>query len=491
MQIIPKTRNLLLKPEIIFVIFSAIICLVTSLVIPPLSHSDPGYHISKSYLMFSDRSETPEELRVIPPDVKRSIIEKNDLLKKPLKISDGVALNINKSVKVWRYDFKGGLMVVNEKVGITDLGHLPQAIGILLARTLLGGSSYNQIYYTGVFFNWLVSTALIFLSIKFVRKFKWAFFVIATIPTITFLSCGLGYDAMTNAICLLFFSIIINLYIQKQAVSRYQLLALTSVCVGAVLTKRTNVLLLLFIPLVPSAVYKDMLPFRYIRESISGLSKKTKHIILSVTGVVVLCVGVLILGKFATKLGAEFNTSPLGGIYEMIKVLFNSIFRNDLAQLHNPNWQRSGPDGVLRAAFTYKVQMPFWAIFLYVISILGVFIKSAEETPRKIIKRIATVSIVIFAVVTLAVWLGMMSMYIDFTRVSGVIDGVQGRYFSAYIILLLPIVIYFAHLSNTKIGISTKYLPVYCIVVASVMNVYALYLMHASYYLNLHNPLFI
>lgn len=101
-------HRILKSPEGVYVAVSAAICLMTSIVMPPLSHSDPGYHISKSYLMFSERSETPEELRVIPPDVKRSIIEDSSLLDSKFKIRDGVTLNFNKSVAVWRYDFKEG-----------------------------------------------------------------------------------------------------------------------------------------------------------------------------------------------------------------------------------------------------------------------------------------------------------------------------------------------------------------------------------------------
>lgn len=445
------------KPEKLFVIITAVFGSIAIALAPILTAPDEGAHFWVSYGMFSENEQIPTDLLVSPQDSVKAASSGNyfSTFFTEKAQTDGFGFNISKNVYINEEH-------ASRTTSSFDITHLAQAIGILLGKLIY--PSIGVMVTLGRVANLVVYIAAIYFIIKKVRYGKLAFTFLALFPILIQQAGSLSYDVINVIVVFAWMALMINLFTQRTRITRPQSLLMAALTVALVFTKLSNAILLVFLPFV--LFNKTLLPRKSLRVP---LSKRTSLTIACLFGAAVIIIGLVVLDIVLSSKGI--------GSWQFAKVLFNTFFRPEV----NTQLDPIITSGIVGNFGWLWYRLPEWLVFIH-LGVLGVVLLG-EKTPN-ISKRFAIVSTTAFVLSVLGI---TMAMYLLWTLEPSVvgpsanfIQGMQGRYFTPLLILLLP---GFAYLQKfLRVVVSHKTLTMMVAAMAIVSLVTYLVLTYIFFY---------
>lgn len=311
-------------------------------------------------------------------------------------------------------------------LSLKSLSFLPQLVGMTLGSLIK--PTVGMIIYMGRFFNALAYIIGIFCLIKYFKYGKLALFFISLQPIMVQQASSLSYDVMNYLEIMLAIGFITNLAYKKTFSNKDGLL-LVPISLLLLATKPNNFLLLCLIPFIPlnfEGIFSFLnTPLRVIKQTIS----KFKYVFYLV----------LLLAIFSVL---YYLMRDNGGVIHYIQVLSNTLLKQHM----NGDLNTILTIGMFGFFGNFTIQLPLWLIFINVCVLFLVFLSSEEAF---FTQDFATVSSLLFPIQVLAT---VTVMYLQWTPIvlgngANISVGSQGRYFTPFLILFLPII---ANLGNLK-----------------------------------------
>lgn len=445
------------KPEILFAVLATIFGVLSAFLVPQLSVSDENMHFLKSYSLAIGEFDT------IKCDLPSGIFQRAGDIYNGNYSSD-YSRNVSHDKKV--SDKCGSAS------GYTPIMHMPQSIGVGVANLIhpttglmiLFGRLANLAFYV---------TALYFV-IKHLRVGKWAFVVTALSPLMLHLAGSLSSDVMNNVAIMAFVAFVINLFTKTSPLQKKDFITLLLLVALLAMTKMTNLVIMLPLIFLPAKLFannKWKLPFNM-----------QKWLLAAACLVVVL----IVVYGWQAIYGASLisGTGVVVSVKQFLKILFNTYLDSFLGYT----------DVVFRgivgefASFRYK--LPIFLVVVYFI-LLAVALLHKDKSEASVVKgsagplAIASLVTILLTIVSVSyamytVWatqpfrLGPSATYAD---------GVQGRYYSAFLVILVPVFLY----TRNWIQIKVKTANVMPMLVGATMFVILLYYTFFTYLLEARN----
>ena len=413
------------KPELAFLIVGLTFGLFSAIFVPQMSIADEDSHLLRSYqvangeIICNKSTEYPRSITNASKDGSKV----NGLPGNERRFSIDFNTKINDSDKV-RYS-------CGSAGSYGFILYIPQAIGINIAK-LINPNVSTSILLARVM-SVLFYVMAVWFIIKKVKVGKYAFMIIALIPQMLHVAGSLSADMINNVVLLAAVAITINLFMQKTRLTRRQIAGLLLFVIVLATTKATNILVLLPMLFIPTSLFHKnkikKIPFNIRKWSL-----------VLISGVVALSVLVVLNFVLPDKTaldsgGIGVSQGPVADKpYLALNVLFNTYF--------------SGyGDFVLRGTFgafsSFLYELPFIVVIFQLFILLLVFLYREKED-RFIIKNkgfiIGSVSALVLSVLAVT-----YVMYSQWALRAGIVDhaeGVQGRYFTALLALLIPLFVW-------------------------------------------------
>lgn len=439
-----NTKQFLKQPERLFLVISLFFGIVSAFTLPILTGPDEGAHFWVSYSMFTKNKQIPQDLLVSAEDSVKEVSNGNyinDLFGETADLEgDDIKLNYTKDVDI-------NSVNDSRQTSTLDITHLPQALGILLGRLI--HPSVGVMVLFGRLANLAVYVAAIYFVIKYVRYGKLAFVFIALFPMMIQQAGSLSYDVMNMVAIFAWVGLMINLSLQKTRLSKKQVIVLVAFAILLVVNKRSNIILFAILPfLSPNLYCKPRVASKVIQwKSLAFDYVKKFRVLLFVIGALV-AVGLLFL--FDRYLGSHGI-----GTFKFIGVFFNTFFRPEV----NGQLDSILTSGIVGNFAWLWYRLPAWVVFLQ-LSVLALVLLGAK-TPV-VQKRFAVICGSTFILSILGITIGMYFQWTLLPFVAGssatYIQGMQGRYFTPLLILLIPVFGYLKQFVAIKInqGLLTK-----------------------------------
>ena len=418
------------KPENVFISLSLFFGVLSAILVPQLSVSDENMHYLRAYGISQGRVESGSRC-TLPKDVAKragSVYEGNfsSDYSKPI---DHSSLNIDKC---------------SSASGYPPIMHLPQAIGIGIASLFNGSTGLTILF--GRLANVLFYSIAVYLIIKWVRIGKWAFTAIGLIPLMVHMASSLSSDCMTNVAVFTITAFILNLFTQKDKLSHKQTIALICTGVFLTLTKSVNALLLFPLLFLPKRLFSpnknERLPF--------NIQKWTILVVTGIAAIVSILIWQKIYGQPLLTTGAVHNplhSNPL----KFIAILFNTYI--------NPRLPVSDDiiRGVIGAFSAFKYGLPLFVLIpsfsLLFLSLLHYNKKDqellGEQTGKLAVYNLVTIGMFVCAV-SYAMYTAWALLPFRFGEGAYYADGVQGRYFTATAVMLVPVGLWLQKYINVR-----------------------------------------
>lgn len=449
-----RLSSILKKPERIFLVVGSFFGLISLFLMPALTIPDEGAHFWMSYGMFSKNQQIPRDLMVSAED-SAEYIKDGSYFEKIFKHranleGDGFQFRISKEIQ---------LNALNEDrpVSSLDISRWPQAIGIAIGRAI--HPSIGVMTTMGRLLNLAVFLAVLYIIIKRVSYGKLALTFLALFPMIIHQAASLSYDAVNIVVIFAWVAYIINLFTQKTPIKRNQIIKLSLLGIALIVTKPSNVLLLGLLPFLPPSLYTNTRIFTQIHKKVPKFKVSKRFLKLSLWFLAVIGLGaILFLGDAYL---AKYGISSM----QFMEVLFNTFFRTEL----NTQLDPIVTTGIVGHFGWLWYKLPEWLVIIH-LSIFGLILLG-ERTP-KVSLRFAIVSASLFLASVLAITLGMYTMWTLRPNIAGIdatfIQGMQGRYFTPLLVLLIPV---FAYVQQY---VAVKIKPRLLVTVAVLMAVFSL-----------------
>ena len=418
------------KPENVFISLSLFFGVLSAILVPQLSVSDENMHYLRAYGISQGRVESGSRC-TLPKDVAKragSVYEGNfsSDYSKPI---DSSSLNIDKC---------------SSASGYPPIMHLPQAIGIGIASLFNGSTGLTILF--GRIANTLFYSIAIYFIIKWVRIGKWAFTAIGLIPLMVHMASSLSSDCMTNVAVFTITAFILNLFTQKDKLSHKQTIALICTGVFLTLTKSVNALLLFPLLFLPKRLFSpnknERLPF--------NIQKWTILVVTGIAAIISILIWQKIYGQPLLTTGAAHNplhSNPL----KFIAILFNTYI--------NPRLSVSDDiiRGLIGAFSAFKYGLPLFVLIpsfsLLFLSLLHYNKKDqellGEQTGKLAVYNLATIGMFVCAV-SYAMYTAWALLPFRFGEGAYYADGVQGRYFTATAVMLVPVGLWLQKYINVR-----------------------------------------
>jgi uncharacterized membrane protein len=452
------------EPKNIFLLLAIIFGTISSIIMPLFNAPDEGAHFWQSYGLFSKNTQVPKDLLVSPEYVGDSIKDNTyvDLFQDKVNFEDDeFTINIfAKEFRVSRHDNA-------PTTGVSlfgSLSHIPQALGVLIGKALYPSVGIMVLF--GRLFNLAIYIMAIYLIIKKVRHGKWVFVFLALTPMMIQQAGSLSYDVVNIAAVFAWMAMMINLFTQKTSLSYKQLVAIVLLGILLCLTKQSNILLLLFIPFLPKRLYVNTKPIRWLT------ARKNLLRLFMATGGILLLITIMVGVRFFL---VNYNLEQVG-FKGLLFLLRDTFFNVNI----NHQLDTIVTTGIFGNFSWLYYRLPEWFVIIEFFVLLLVLLR--EKLPR-VNTRFAVISGSIFLLSILLITVGMYSWTIrPFVQGNNpaFIEGMQGRYFTPLLVLLIPP---FAYLQKTiSIKDKTNFIPKLIIIISVVAFLYYVWLTAKFFY---------
>ena len=308
--------------------------------------------------------------------------------------------------------------------------HLPQAIGMFLARILGGGISVQC--YAARITNFVLAVFLIYNAIKFVPFKKNIIFFIAMLPITLNEIASMSADALTISICLFYICYVLYLKYDKKEITKNDIAVLAVSSIIIALCK------VVYIPLV-------FLLFILPKEKFGTLKKKKITTISIICGSIILNLAWIV---YCSRFFITFNPGVDSGL--QVKFVLTHPVTYILTAFRTLN---TYGEVLLLHLFgeglgSFNTQASVLFVFPCVVLAAILFFVNDEKDRVKIDARTKVVCFLVFLATVALIY---TSLYVYWTQATkNIIDGIQGRYFLPILFLTAIIV------NNNKIVFTEK-----------------------------------
>lgn len=323
-----------------------------------------------------------------------------------------------------KQDFSSAPFRLN--LSIKSLGHLPQAIGMLIGRAIY--PSYGVIMLAGRIVNALVYIIGMYFVIKVAKYGKLALMFISLLPMMLQQSASLSYDVLNYVSIACFFVFFVNL-IKDRKFTNKKFLQFILLTLFLYSTKINNLLLLPFLAMIDF----EFEGFLEVLNPAYNFFKKYRWYFVAV----VACLGLF---------GFYIYLKGWGGTQHFIWVMFNTFF----LQQENVNLNGLLTIGIFGEFGWLATQLPLWLVFIDIVVLILIYL--SEYLP--VTKTEGISSALIFPVQVLIIVVGMYFAWTlrsnpDNVGANRIAYGEQGRYFTPFLIYLAPLF----SLCQSKLGL--------------------------------------
>lgn len=402
-----------LKPELLFISLAIPFGILSAIMVPQLSVADENMHFLKAYSVASGNLNGRD-------------------CSYPKEVHGKAGATFNNQFDA---SYRKKIDQTNTIVGscgsaavYTPIMHIPQAIGIWAAKAI--HPSTGMMVLVGRLANLFFFVAIMYYIIKKVRVGKWVFVVLGLLPLSIHSAASLSADTMNNVIVLAFAAFVFNLCLQKQKISNKQILVLLSLSGLLALTKLTNVVLLLplvFLPVRLFAENRTKLPF--------NIQKWGLAVMCGVFGLLLVVVWQEIYGSSVIET-TEDNLLTSNPFY-FLTILSNTYL--------NPfiGYGDAVVQGIVGGFASYKYHLPIFVTFLCFLTLfIALLHKDKKGALQAFPLGFALGSVGAICLLVIVVTYAMYMVWATLPTILGpgatYAFGVQGRYFTAALILLLP-----------------------------------------------------
>lgn len=314
-------------------------------------------------------------------------------------------------------------------ISLKTISFIPQLIGMTIGSWI--SPTVGMIIYMGRIFNALAYILGIYFLIRYFKYGKTALMFISLLPIMVQQASSLSYDVMNYLEVMLALGFITNLAYSKRFTTR-NLIQVIGLAILLLATKPNNILVLGLIPFVPFKFEGALAFLNRPMQAVKAFISKFKVVfyLLFIVGVVAVL---------------QFLMKNQGGLHHYGDVLRNTLFNPEL----NDNLNGILSLGMFGYLGNLTLQMPLWLIFIDIMVLTLLFLSSKKDF---FTKDFANASWILFLLEILA---AITVMYIQWTPLvlgkgANISVGSQGRYFTPFIILLLPLVANMANIDLSR-----------------------------------------
>ena len=298
------------------------------------------------------------------------------------------------------------------------ISFIPQLLGMTLGSWI--SPSVGMIVYMGRIFNALAYILGVYFLIRYFKYGRTALLFISLLPIMVQQAASLSYDVMNYLEIMLAIGFITNLVSSKKFTNKH----LGQVAIIAILllaTKPNNFLLLGLIPFVDFE-FEGWLNFlNQPMKAIKAFVAQFKYVFYALATVALVFV-------------LQFLMRNQGGLVHYGQVLMNTLVNQNM----NDHLNTILTIGMFGYFGNFTIQLPLWLIFIDIAVLTLVFLASREGFFSK---EYASISVLMFGVQVLAT---VTVMYLQWTPLvlgngADISVGSQGRYFTPFLILFLPL----------------------------------------------------
>ena len=313
-------------------------------------------------------------------------------------------------------------------ISLKTISFIPQLIGMTIGSWI--SPTVGMIIYMGRIFNALAYILGLYFLIRYFKYGKTALMFISLLPIMVQQASSLSYDVMNYLEVMLALGFITNLAYSKRFTNR-NFVQVIGLVILLLATKPNNILLLGLIPFVSFELEGLFTvlnrPFNIIRNIIFRY-KYVFYLLLLLTFIFVL----------------QFLMRNEGGLVHYIHVLLNTLVNAK----QNGDLNSILTIGIFGFLGNFTLQLPLWLIFVDVAVLFLIFLAEKQDFFSKDFSILAALLFPIQVIATVTV------MYLQWTPIvlghgASISVGSQGRYFTPFLILFLPLV---ANLGNFEIS---------------------------------------
>ena len=416
-----------MKIETIFLIFSVFFGVLTAIIQPVFSAPDEYVHFKHAYSIFYKNTdevfnEIDSQIALLPnqPTQKEETAARESGLAAPIPES-----SLQRSYQNGQVLNKVFIETISNKKEMTlklsfkDIKWLPQALGIMVGEII--HPSIGIIVLFGRLFNLSVYITAIYFSIKKAKLGGRIMAAVALLPMSIQQASSLSYDVLYYVAIFVSFSLITNLWKRETKLDLKWLLYLLLTCVLLFIPKHSVLTLGLFFITLPTALFGDNIFTKKI-DMFWKLCSKYKNCTF--------IVGILL---FLMYMVYEFRF--YGGAFRGLQVLFNTFFRPDLYT----NLDDVLVSGIIGNFGQMTYRFPAW---LVVLNFIFLFILLLSEPEEKINTRVAVSGVLIYLSVLIMTAVIMFQSWTKNTLnlPNALVSlGNQGRYYTPFLIVLVPL----------------------------------------------------
>lgn len=313
-------------------------------------------------------------------------------------------------------------------ISLKTISFIPQLIGMTIGSWI--SPTVGMIIYMGRIFNALAYILGIYFLIRYFKYGKTALMFISLLPIMVQQASSLSYDVMNYLEVMLALGFITNLAYSKRFTT-CNLIQVIGLAIFLLATKPNNILVLGLIPFVPFKFEGALAFLNRPMQGVKAFISKFKYVFYLV----------LLLAIFSVL---YYLMRDNGGVIHYIRVLSNTLLKQHM----NGDLNTILTIGMFGYFGNFTIQLPLWLIFVNICILFLVFLSSEEYF---FTKDFATISSLLFPIQVLAI---VTVMYLQWTPIvlgngANISVGSQGRYFTPFLILFLPMI---ANLGNLKIN---------------------------------------
>lgn len=437
------------RPELVFVLIALPFGLFSAIFVPQISVTDEDSHLLRSYQVARGEFICHKSTNYPQDVIDKSRSGSNGSRAYTMDFSDKVDTSDQKKFSC------------SSAAGYSPLAYIPQAVGILAAEA--ASPTTAMMVLLARIANLLFYIVAVYWIIKRVLVGKYIFFIIALIPQMIHLAASLSADMINNVVTLAIAAFILSLFVQKQKISRKQIILLICLVVAAALLKRNLILLLLPLAFLPSRLFVEnknkKIPFNIRKWSLAAIT--------------IITFGLMYLLWAKLSFVAHSQTAGLANPISAHPNLFLNLLFNTYLSDYG--------DLVLRGVFgefsSFLYHFPTILVFAQIVLLLISYIYEPSKSIYAAVRNkwlvISMTGMFIASILTITY--GMYTEWGLRRGISEYADGVQGRYFTALLALLIPLFAWVSKYVSIKVKSEKFLFAVIIIGQVTMLGFYVLY----------------
>lgn len=405
---VPLNEQRQLSPEHYFLILILIFGLFSAFITFPLANGDEGFHLSKSYSIFSKEHPSSMETQVI-----RNLESIATAPSREIDVFNQETFNSEKLTDVQQDSISFNLLKDDNSTLKIDIAHIPPALGVLIGRAIY--PSYGFMLFCSRIANLIFFVTCLFFVIKYSKVGKWSLVMLFSIPFMQKIASP-SYDVFSYVAVSAFTVNILALAklhsIKK--LSRQQILY-TFFTILLILFSKSNYIFVLFSLLILPMFLTPAF------NSYKNLEQKKKILFWGIISILSLV--------FILYLNQKFDL-----------IHFAKIFFNNYLNVITMGRRGSSIFNVVSTILPDMFNI-FWILSVF-------FIMLGEERYEW------HIGFIVGEIITFFInWIGIYAgFYLIFNQPEHSFDDMSGRYLHPYLICFLPLTQYLSYRYNFKLS---------------------------------------